>query len=105
MRILILIGCLLTAGTFCFADEWEFFYPSTVTAYGCTARVVSVQAHGEKRTHDAWQAEAHATRNAAQGNWGLTLGEYPPNDKGRDSAEKACFKWMRQASKRVKAAR
>lgn len=101
---LLTLGCLLTAGTFCFADQWTFFHPETVLGLSCTARQVFAAAYGEKG-HDAWQAEAHAVRKAGEGDWSSVIGEFPSNVKGRHAAEKACFKWMDEASKRVKAAR
>lgn len=102
---LALIAWLLFSAATLLADEWEFFYPESVRSFGCTAKQVSSVPYGEHRAVDIWQAEAHASRDKQFGNWDMTIGAFPPTTKGRHQAEKACSKWMDEASKRVKAAK
>lgn len=104
MLRIVIIGCLLTTGTFCFADVWTFFHPESVIDYGCTTALVSQAAYGEHRAIDVWIASAHAKRKD-MGNWETTVGVFPNSKKGRHSAEKACSQWMDKASEKVKQAK
>lgn len=89
-----------------YADQWTFFYPETVTAFGCRSELVSQRISGTGVYADAWEARAHASRNdKSLGDWSMSLAAYPPTLKGRHQAEKVCSKWMDEASKRVKKAK
>lgn len=99
MRYLILLALVGTA----FADQWTFFYPESVTEFRCKVALVELSANGMARGEDKWEAEASATRKGVP-NWAMSIGMFPPNQRGLHSAEKACSKWVDEARKRVKAA-
>lgn len=86
--------------------RWEFFYPASVTSLKCATEAVELEVHGSGVIQHVYQATAHAQRNdKSLGNWSMTIATYPQTLKGRHEAEKACSKWMDEASKRVKAAK
>jgi hypothetical protein len=106
VRFVLTLACLLLAtGAPLLADQWVFFYPASVLSFGCTARQILAVPFGEHHGIELWEAEAYAVRTKDQGNWGMTIGKFPNSDKGRRQAEKECFRWMDQATKRVKAAK
>lgn len=86
------------------SDPWAYFQPENVTRFVCKVSDVQLQAVGEKVSHPMWEAEASATRKDGT-TWGMVIGEFPPTTRGRHAAEKACSKWMDEASKRIKSAR
>lgn len=95
---------LLLAATTAGADQWTFFYPELVESFSCTVSRVEMIEHGGQG-RDVWQALASARRDPKAGQWEMTVGLFPPTVKGRHGAEKACSKWMDEASQRVRAAR
>jgi hypothetical protein len=82
------------------ADQWAFFHPELVTQFSCTVSEVRMSINGTGQSDAVWEAEASATRKA-ETDWGMTVGVFPLNLKGRHAAEKACSRWMDGASKRV----
>lgn len=107
MRISALWVILVALGAYCVlparADQWAFFHPELVTQFSCTVSEVRMSLNGTGQSDAVWEAEATAQRKAAL-DWGITVGIFPLNLKGRHAAEKACSKWMDEASKRVKQA-
>jgi hypothetical protein len=95
----VLLACLSAQ-----ADAWTFFHPETVKSLTCKVELSEMQAIGTA-SHDVWLASASATRTKEEGNWTMTVGEFPPSEKGRHDAEKACSRWMDEASKRIRRAR
>lgn len=83
--------------------QWEFFHPESVTQISCKVEQVNVSGRGEA-SRDAFMAEAKAKRKNGEGDWGMTIGQFPVSLKGRHEAERVCSKWMDQAMKRMKAA-
>lgn len=85
------------------ADQWTFFHPEMVKTYGCKVAVLDMQINGSSERHDVWEAAATAMWTDGT-QWQYTLAVFPLTLKGKHQAEKACFKWMDEAEKRVKAA-
>jgi hypothetical protein len=84
------------------SDGWKYFHPENVSQFGCVSEVVQLAVRGQP-SQDVWKAGAYAHRNE-EPDWAMTVGFFPPDQKGRHQAEKACSKWMDEAIKRVKAA-
>lgn len=89
------------------SGRWDFFHAEAVTSLNCTVQSVMQYPFGDKSAGYAnWQAEASAKRNdKSLGDWEATIARFPSTLKGRHDAERACSRWMDEASKRVKAAR
>ena len=87
-----------------YADRWTYFHPETVLSFSCKITDVVQEPYGEHVQREVWEAQASAKRQG-QPDWGMSLAQFPLTLKGRHDAEKACSKWMDEASKRVKAAR
>ena len=100
----ILIVFLLCGGTLVTADAWDFFHPGFVINYRCSVSEVQMTLNGVSRSEAVWEAQASAQRKA-EPNWSMTVGIFPLTLKGRHAAEKACSRWMDEASKRVKQAK
>lgn len=84
------------------ADQWEFFYPQTVTTFGCRVASIESRPIGGEKWQMAWGATAWARRtDKALGDWEMKIGEFPATTKGRHQAEKVCSKWQDEAEKRV----
>jgi hypothetical protein len=93
-----LLACLSARG-----DAWTFFHPESVKTLTCKVELSAMQ-HASGASYEVWLATATATREK-EDTWQMTVGEFPPSEKGRHDAEKACSKWMDEASKRVRRAR
>jgi hypothetical protein len=92
-------------GTAASADQWEFFFPAQVVSFGCKVNLITSVDEGRRgRAQDFWEAGAFAERKE-EGRWAMTVGMFQPDTKGLHQAEKACNKWVDEASKRVKKAR
>ena len=87
------------------ADQWTFFYPEMVKTFACRVEVVNFVAHGTGAGTDKFTANAYAERDPSVGRWDMQIGVFPLGLKGRHQAEKACSKWMDEATKRVVKAR
>lgn len=85
------------------ADQWEFFYPQTVSTYGCRVSSVESRPIGGEVWQMAWSATAWAKRSDKQlGDWEMNLGRFPATSKGRHQAEKLCSKWQDEAEQKVR---
>lgn len=103
--ILAVVACALCGSVVAHADAWEFFHAETVTKLSCSVVMVESSSHESGTSVSFWEALARAERNdRSLGTWSMTIAEYPQTLKGRHLAERACSRWMDDASKRVKAA-
>lgn len=91
---------LLTPVGLC-ADQWEYFHPTLITAFSCSVSEVQMIVNGSPHSDAKWEAQAKAKRKG-EPDWAMTVGMFPLTLKGRHEAEKACSKWMDQASGIVK---
>lgn len=55
-------------------------------------------------SREVWEAVANAKRKE-ESDWGMTVGEFPPTDKGLRQATAACDKWVIEAAKQVRASK
>jgi hypothetical protein len=84
------------------ADQWTFFHPEAVTQLSYRVVLVDTTGTGEAGMHEQYMCEVHAKRNdPSLGNFDFTEGYYPPTEKGRHAADKACSKWMDKAHKLI----
>jgi hypothetical protein len=93
---------LLIPVTLC-ADQtnWTYFHPELITAFSCSVSEVQLMVNGSPRSEAVWEATAKAKRKGEE-DWAMTVGMFSLTLKGRHEAEKACSKWMDQASEIVK---
>lgn len=101
MKWIVLCALLLLTPMGLCANAWEYFHPELITAFSCSVSEVQMMVNGSPHSDAVWEAQAKAKRKGEE-DWAMTVGIFPLTLKGRHEGEKACSRWMDQASELVR---